>query len=85
MILLPDLENFVPHVPHFIIFEFQRRKDLYAELASPILVYPASAESLDNISNTVVKYVTSIRFFMEHARILIIALWAFSSLIFCHN
>jgi hypothetical protein len=66
-----DLENVWPHCPHFMTRAFQRSK-IYAELAFPILVCPASAERLNNVSNTVVKNITFIGFIMEHTWILIV-------------
>ena len=59
--------------------------EIYAELAFPILVCPASAERLNNVSNTVVKNITFIGFIMEHTWILIVTFWAFSPFIFRHN
>ncbi|MHA2035299.1 MAG: hypothetical protein ACW98X_02635 [Promethearchaeota archaeon] len=46
---------------------------------------PASAESLNNVSHTVVKDITLIGLIMEHAWILVVAFWTFSSFIFRHN
>ena len=57
----------------------------YAELALPILVCPASAERLNNVSNTVVKNITFIGFIMEHTWFFIVTFWAFSPFIFRHN